>query len=349
MIVLIRADASASIGHGHVMRCLALAEAVRARGGEAIFLCRELPGHAFAAIQASGHELRVLDADSDVPAVDADATVRACADRCPADWVVVDHYGLDAGWAERVGGLAPRLLAIDDLANRPLACSLLLDVNWHEAPAARYAAQLVRHCVQLHGPRWALLRREFAAARAAGVERDGVLRRILVCFGGSDPADATGQVVEGLRGQVEGLQVDVVVGAGYRLLSRLKKRLAEVPGGGFSLAVAPADMAARMRAADLFIGSGGTMTWERACVGLPGITLPIADNQLELCARLDTEAEGIDLGPPSSASIARLPPMLAALRASPERLRSMSRAIAQRCDGRGATRVVEQLYALRAS
>ena len=41
-------------------------------------------------------------------------------------------------------------------------------------------------------------------------------------------------------------------------------------------------MAEIMSNADLAIGGGGSTTWERCCVGLPSIIVPIAQNQIEI-------------------------------------------------------------------
>ena len=102
-------------------------------------------------------------------------------------------------------------------------------------------------------------------------------------------------------------------------------------------------MAARMVAADLFVGAGGSMSWERACLGLPGITLPIADNQRELCSRIAAAGEGIDLGSADAQAIARLPGLLRDLIGDPSRVRMLGEGFARRCDGRGAARVAARL------
>lgn len=347
MRVVFRADASSVIGHGHVVRCLALADALAARGADCEFLCRMEGGAAADAIRSAGHVVRLLAPDDATQAADASATLAALAGWPTPDWLIVDHYRLDAQWASVLRPHVRRVLAIDDLADRPQACDVLLDQNWHAHPEDRYVGLLPPGSVTLFGPEFALLRPAFAQARRSQAGRDGTLRRLLICFGGGDAPDATRQVVGALAPLAGTLVFDVVVGAGYRPLATLRALCDTLPAATVSVDVS--DMAQRMLMADLFVGAGGSMTWERASLGLPGITLAIADNQRELSRRLAEAGEGVDLGMLSSDALARLPAAVRILAAAPERLREMGRSLARRCDGMGATRVADRLYGLRAS
>lgn len=347
MKVVFRADASPAIGHGHVMRCLALADALRVHGAQCIFVCRRGGDAAAAAVSAAGFALRVIVAsDGDLHA-DAAATSAALAGDSVTDWLVVDHYQLAAAWESALSAQVGAVMAIDDLADRPHACRLLLDQNWHDDPAARYAGLLPPGCDTLFGPAWALLRSEFAAARATRPARRDRPHRVLVCFGGGDAPNATGQVLQALAPLARRFELDVVVGAGNPHQHALRDLCHSLRGA--SLTIGAGDVARHMAAADLFIGAGGTMTWERACLGLPGITIAIADNQLALSRRLAAAGEGIDLGGLSPDALARLPAAVETLLADAEVLQKMSEALARRCDGLGAARVAERLYGLRAS
>jgi len=227
------------------------------------------------------------------------------------------------------------VLVIDDLADRALDGDLLLDPNWHDDPAARYAALWPAGAATVFGPRHALLRDEFSVQPLPA--RSGAVRRVLLSFGGSDPMDATGRCLQRLHAALPGLHYDVVLGAGAAQGAALQRAWAGVPG--VDVAVGASDMACRMARADLFIGAGGSMTWERACLGLPGITLPVADNQRALCARLADEGEGVDLGLVGDEALARLVPAVQALCADAPRLQAMGLALHRHCDGQGAGRV----------
>lgn len=338
---LVRADASATIGHGHVMRCLALAAALQPMGVDVALAMQPHPGDARAAVEAAGltaHGLPVAGAEAD----DARATAELLQRLGGVHLLVLDHYRLGRAWVQAVRPWAGTVLVIDDLADRPLDGDLLLDANWHDDPPARYAGLWPAGAATLFGPRHALLRAEFSARPPP--RRSGELRRVLLSFGGSDPMDATGRCLERLHAALPGLHVDVVMGAGAPQGAALQRRWAGVDG--VEVVVGASDMARRMARADLFIGAGGSMTWERACLGLPGITLPVADNQRPLCARLAAAGEGVDLAGVDDEALARLVPAVQHLGAHPSRLQAMGLALHRHCDGRGAGRVAQALLDL---
>ncbi len=345
MRVVFRADASAVIGHGHVMRCLALAEALKNLGAECVFISRTGGEAAAMAIGAAGVALRLIDVAPNDQRADVAATSAALGDR--PDWLIVDHYRLDAAWETAIADEVGAVMVIDDLADRPHHCQLLLDQNWHDNPVARYAGLVPAQCQMLFGPEWALLRPEFAAARSQLRPRRSEVVRILVCFGGADAPNATGQVLQAMGELGRRVELDVVVGAGNPHQAELRDLCAGLPQA--HLTVGARDIAQRMLAADLFIGAGGSMTWERACLGLPGITIAIADNQLALSRRLAEAGEGVDLGMLSGDALARLPAVLESMLADPAQGQGMGAALARRCDGLGASRVAQRLYGLRAS
>jgi UDP-2,4-diacetamido-2,4,6-trideoxy-beta-L-altropyranose hydrolase len=339
-IALFRADSSSTLGHGHVMRCLALAGELRRSGFEAAFLLRRLPGDAVPAIDAAGFAWHRLPDGARDEAADGQLCAEHLYGHGDADLLVLDHYQRGAEWVQHVRTHARCVLVIDDLADRPLAGDLLLDQNWHDAPEARYAARWPAGFETgrgLFGPQHALLRPEFATARAALAPRDGELRRIVIAFGGSDPLNATEACLAALHDALPALSFDVIVGAGSPHATGLLQRWAD--RGRVEITVAATDIARRFAAADLFVGAGGSMTWERACLGLPGITLPIAANQQPLCERLAAAGEGIDLAMYGAEALRRLLPAVQALATDPARLRAIGSALARRCDGGGAARV----------
>ena len=127
---------------------------------------------------------------------------------------MVDHYGLDESWEKGLRGHVDKIFAIDDLANTPHDCDVLLNQNLLENLDNAYQGLAPHHCRKLLGPRFALLRPEFRKTRETLRERDGIIRRILVFFGGVDPTGETEKALEALEmlGRPE-VAVDVVVGS----------------------------------------------------------------------------------------------------------------------------------------
>ena len=313
MTIAFRTDASLEIGTGHVMRCLTLARAAREAGAACRFVTRALPGHMGDRIADEGFDVTLLPAPGGAPpggppvhahwagvpwAEDAGET-RAALAPAPPGWLVVDHYAFDARWQRAACPAGTRLMVIDDLADRPHDGDLLLDQNLGHA-AADYDGLVPERCTRLIGPRYALLRPEFAEMRAAALARRARrqgLRRLLVTMGGVDRANATSVVLEALRGAPlpDDLRIIVVMGGQAPSLERVQALAAEMPRAT-EVVVNVADMAARMAQADLAIGAGGGTTWERCALGLPSIIVETADNQAGIAGALAGAGAGLAPG-----------------------------------------------------
>lgn len=324
--VAIRADASRDIGHGHVMRCLSLAHALRDRGAEISFHCRSLEGHAFPQIGQAGFACLPFADNESIPV---------------CDWLIVDNYELDAGWEGAMRRKAGGIFVIDDLANRHHDCDLLLDQNLNPAGPERYMRLLPPSCPQILGPHFALLRPEFAQERVKLLPRTGLIQRILVCFGGSDRDDATGRVLDLLTEAFPHIAVDVVVGSANPNVASLRRRCERHPQA--TLGIAVDDMARRMRRADLFVGAGGSISWERAAMGLPGITLNLAENQAPIAAELAARGAGVDMGSADDFLPLALQARITELIERPTRMQDMSLRLSAICDGGGARRVASRM------
>lgn len=282
MKVFVRADSSVEIGTGHIMRCLVLADSLRARGAEVAFGCRSLPGDACHLVESKGYRVHRLPLGKDASwQLDAEATVGALREGVGiADWVVVDHYRLDESWERRVRLQARNIMVIDDLANRRHDCDLLLDQNYYDDAKNRYHGLLPENCRRFFGPRYALLREEFHNARRVLRARDGTVGRVLVFFGGTDPTNETAKALEALAlMSVRSFAVDVVVGSGNPFRVAIQETCRVMEGVAYHCQVD--NMAQFMASADLALGAGGSTTWERCCLGLPAITVVTAANQSE--------------------------------------------------------------------
>jgi UDP-2,4-diacetamido-2,4,6-trideoxy-beta-L-altropyranose hydrolase len=356
MKVAIRADASAEIGSGHVMRCLCLAQALQARGAQVQFVSRGLPAHLAQAVAAAGHALAPLRIDATPPSAapqrawpspyqldDARASADALASFAP-DSIVVDHYGLDRVWETAARASGRRLMAIDDLG-RDHDCDILLDQTLHPQARSRYASRVPADALLLLGPRYALLRPEFREARAGSGVRGGPVRRVLVFMGGMDGDNATGLALDAIALLPEAaFALDVVIGASHPARAGIERFCAERPGA--TCHVQTPAMAALLAASDLAVGAGGGAQWERCCLGVPALALALAANQRMLLA--GAARAGLVCVPDSGATdAAMLATHLRALLDNAALRESMSAAGLAAVDGRGAERVAAALAATR--
>lgn len=324
--VLFRTDSSVVIGSGHVMRCLTLADELRESCGEIGFICRELPGNLIEYIERRGFQVfRLPLRRANVPwQADAEGTGEIILrNRLNPDWLVVDHYALDKQWESAMRPLAQRIMVIDDLADRGHDCDLLLDQNYYRYQETRYAGLVPGTACQLLGPKYALLRREFKAARRDLRRRDGFIRRILIFYGGSDPTNETAKALEAVKRLDRPIAFDVVVGVATPNRERIREICSGMINTNFYCQVE--NMAELMAEADLALGAGGAATWERCYLGLPSLVTIVAENQRETVEALAEDGVVCNLGWHRDVIVDQLVESIKALLEDPDSVREMTR------------------------
>ena len=323
MKIAFRVDASLEIGSGHLMRCLTLADALRAEGASCYFICREHPGNFLELVRQHRFGLIMLpvgptdfqpniDHGEALPVhapwlgcdwqTDAEQT-RSAIETLKLDWLVVDHYAIDARWEQAQEGVYQRLMVVDDLADRPHACDLLLDQTFGRTKEAYKPWGLV-HCTLLTGSKYALLRPEFTALRKYSLKRreQPKLKRLLITMGGVDQHNATGCVLNALKDcqLPKDCLITVVMGAQTPWFDNVSQQVAAMPWS-IDIKVNISGMAQLMADADLSIGAAGSTSWERCCLGLPSLMAVLADNQRGIAAALDNAGASRNMGAPQAA------------------------------------------------
>ncbi|MGB9903579.1 MAG: UDP-2,4-diacetamido-2,4,6-trideoxy-beta-L-altropyranose hydrolase [Desulfotomaculales bacterium] len=294
--VIFRVDSSETIGSGHLMRCLTLADKLRKKDVHVSFVCRQIRGNLCNFAEQKGYRVHRLTNSDAFWLSDAEKTIEIILKKeRKVDWLIVDHYGLDVRWEKKLRPFVNKIMVIDDLANRPHDCDVLLDQNHYENLENRYQGLVPEQCCKLLGPRYALLRPEFHAERKKIKERDGCVRRILIFFGGSDPTNETTKALEAVRLlKRPNLSVDVVVGKMNPFKKQIEQLCKTLPNAVFYCQTD--NMARLMAKADLALGAGGTSTWERCFLGLPSIILVLAENQLAVAEAVGKAGAAWNLG-----------------------------------------------------
>lgn len=367
--VCFRADASLSIGSGHVMRCLTLANELRERGAECRFICREHPGHLIDQIEARGFPVLRLPVFAEIhgrpqksgifprtahhewlgnsPEQDAEECARDLA-ASPVDWLIVDHYALEAAWERALRPYCRQLMAIDDLADRPHQCEVLLDQNLGRSPGD-YQPLLPAASRILTGPQYALLRPEFAAWRAASLARreqacadDDRRLQLLINLGGVDRANDSERILAALTPEMlpPAARITVILGASAPWREAVEHRSKNLHWP-CQVIVAANNMGELLSQADLAIGAAGSSTWERCCLGLPTLALILADNQRGIAAALAAHTGLACAGTDLAASLRQF---FLQLGSAGQRL-AHSRRVAELVDGQGCRRVADVLLA----
>lgn len=329
--ILLFADCGPTVGGGHVMRCLTLARSLAARGAACAFVAPPMVRGLMKTFGPRGIEAL------DTPEATVDQ-VRALADAFRPDWLVIDHYRLTRADESALRAPDRRLMVMDDLADRPRDCDLLLDPGYGRV-VEDYRGLLPNGAQVLAGPSYALVRPEFAAMREQALARrgEGPVRRVLVSLGLTDVGGVTGKVVQALLPVLGDRRLDVALGLGTPSLAALQTLI----DPRVALHVDAPDMASLMSEADLAIGAGGSSTWERACLGLPGVTVILADNQRDLAVRMQTDGLTVAVDGAVEDCEVRLRQAFGRLAQDADLRSAISGGLDELCDGLGAQRAAE--------
>jgi UDP-2,4-diacetamido-2,4,6-trideoxy-beta-L-altropyranose hydrolase len=335
--VVIRTDASATIGLGHAMRCVPLAEVLCGAGHHVVLASAAMPTaveQRYAAIGA-----RAVSLDVKIGTLgDADATAQVVRDT-KADWLVADGYAFNQAWQIVVRAAVPRLLMIDDEATRP-AWHADVIVNPNFGTTLDRYAKSAPQAVVLAGAPYALIRSEFIAWRSWPRPHPLLARNVLVTLGGADPGNHTAQLISVLQSAAD-LSVRVIVGATnpHRALLRTTIDDHAESAQRISLLDHVEDMPSQMAWADVAISAGGTTLWELAAMRLPALVVQLAENQRNgLNAYVGAGAARF-LGVAESLQNAQVYRMVTALCDDDTARLSMSRATGALIDGGGPQRV----------
>ncbi len=293
MNIIFRVDSSYLIGNGHVTRCLTLAEKLKSKKCNIMFISRDHPGNASKLIidknfkvillkrpilknkeicRNNYTELLGVSQNSDV-----DETANHIREFC-ADWIIIDHYSLDILWEKKIRKYSKNILVIDDMANRKHDCDILLDQNWFVDMEGRYRDLIKsKNCKKLYGPKYALLKDEFQNYRAK-IKKNKFVERIFIFFGGADIDNVTEKIINIFNLQpFKNFILDVVIGINNPYKTKIKTLCDKRKRTNLYINVK--DIASIMSKADFAIGAGGVNTWERMCLRLMSAAVSTSENQ----------------------------------------------------------------------
>jgi UDP-2,4-diacetamido-2,4,6-trideoxy-beta-L-altropyranose hydrolase len=262
-----RLDANATIGTGHLMRCMTIANELDQELYRCYFICRELTQTLQELIAEKGYKIHIENNENNMLKV---------IENLKPDYLTIDHYGLDSNFERRARIFSKCIVVIDDMADRSHFCDFLLD----QSPLRTkddYKPWVNPECQLLLGSKYVLIRPEFRQVRKSSISS---WRKGLISFGGSDTDNITLKILKVLDGEVKmrNFQWTVVAGSANRNWRSLQE-FATCTQMEITLIKQTDQIAALMSNHDFAIGAAGSMAWERACVGLPSLTIPIESNQ----------------------------------------------------------------------
>lgn len=305
MNVVIRVDSSSSMGSGHLMRCLTLAEElVIEKKATVTFICRDLPGNLSKCVTNRGYSLYVLPYDQakqvellqlseqkqwlgTTVEVDRAESLKFLGGFDCVDLLVVDHYALDASWERPMRSYAKKIMVIDDLADRKHDCDVILDHNFYVGMYSRYDHLVPKHCQKYLGPSFALILRKFDQIKQhrKNTYTKSTFAKAMVYIGGADAKSITLKIINNINNLEAMNSVEVIIGASncdkdsIEAMCRNNDRLICHHSSDYYYTL--------LSSCDFCIGAGGVSQLERLYINLPSVVCVAAENQRAVVESLD--------------------------------------------------------------
>lgn len=272
-----RWDAGKEIGNGHFMRCTVLSSALLNRGHAITVLHRKIPKHLLSLLSDLNISTKCIAINSDGLSELSDINQRK-----KIDWLVIDHYGIEAKWETEARKFASRIMVVDDQANRQHNCDLLLDQNVPNKFQTSYAALIPQHCVQALG--WSYL-----LARPSFYKRDKSLRSgTLVFLGGGDHSEALSLLLAYLLKKTEFHPLRVLVSSEYLPLEHWQTIVGNCGNVDRDLI----DPTSLYQSSALAVVRCGFVSYELALLGIPAINIHATSIQKEVALQLEYHGFG---------------------------------------------------------
>lgn len=330
--LLLRVDAGQAIGHGHVMRCRALAQAWIDAGGSVQVLTTSMPAAVRQQLEGDGV---AIESASERDELDR---LRTLAGTCGV--VVIDGYQLGEPHRRAARSAGAICAVVDDAGGAlPEGADVVLNQNVYATDALYpQAGENVRI---LAGPRYALLRREFWSFRDWQRPAEPDRLRALVTMGGSDPLGLSPLAARALVALADRCTLSFVLGASASIDSLRAGISNSLPSAHILTAVD--DMAGVMAATDIALTAAGSTCLELAFMQIPMLMIAAADNQRPVARGFDERGAGMSLGDADQLDPAAIAEQLGRLvddRTLRDRMRSRGRSLVP---GDGASAVAKIL------
>ena len=360
---VIRADASKEIGIGHVMRCLALAEWLYSKNVRALLLTK----HSNELVESKISHLNgkiIYLAKSSSPSTDVymhskwlkgseNEDAKLCIAAIEKEikkvgnsplFILADHYALAAPWEKQLSQYA-KILVVDDLSDRPHACTWLVDQTFGKTEVD-YLTLVPDDAQLLIGPQYALIRKEFTEAPASfqrSLPKADI--KVLLSLGGVDKNNVTSRLLSFFENSrniyKKKIVITVVTSNSNPNLEDLKVTISHMQR--ISLLIDVNNMAELMANHDVCIGAAGSTSWERCVMSLPTLSIVLAENQKTISKNLAEAGAILDLGLVADITKAHFFELFNSLINNIELYNSISKKSKTLCDGLGCQRIIEEV------
>lgn len=343
-VIGIRADANETVATGHIMRCITIAEQIKKRGGQVVFITAD--GQAEDMLSQAGMEHVCLHTrwdrmEEELP------VLQKVIELAGIRTLLVDSYQATPAYFERLRPLV-KLAYIDDCFEQVFPVDELINYNAYHTRFP-YEDTYGGKTKLLLGTDYVPLREEFGVTQIRDVQEEDKDFSVLLSSGGGDAQNAVFGILQRALQTEELKEVTfhVVVGT-YHPQGDAMEAFAK-DHENVKVYRPCADMAGLMADCDAAVSAAGTMLFELSAMQVPTVFFQSADNQ-----RYDREffeAEGRmlfagDIGQDREACMEKVCEGLKKLVADAALRERMKEKLAQVTDGKGAERTAEEIMKL---
>ena len=346
MKIIFRVDSSLKKGSGHLIRCLTLAKELKKKNIDIKFLCREEEGNLIDLVKSSFNvdTLKSINFNEGVSIYEKELydieNVTELLKNEKPNLTIIDNYNCNIEWEKTIAPFSSKIMVIDDFLDREHYCDIFLNQNILENDNIINISK--KNTTLLLGPDFALMDPIYASHRNLNKKRNKNISKIFIYFGGSDLYGLSYLTLKALTDKIfNEIEVDLVINENTAKLEKIYSISKFRPKTNIYNRLP--HLANLMMKADLSLGSGGSTTWERLCLGLKSIVITSAENQVYFAKKLNSigvinllgDAKEVDENIIKSAIIDEI---------DKYELNNKSIAAMNICDGNGLSRVVNELY-----
>lgn len=275
----IRTDANEIIATGHMMRCLAIADEIKAKGEEVTFLTADEKGQKLA--EEKGYPVICLNSKWSEMESEL-GTLLGLVDKRSIQKILVDSYQATERYLAALQEHTS-VIYMDDLDAFAYPCDRIINYEIY-AKQCSYAKE-TRDKQHLLGPKYIPLRKQFRNMPQKEIRQE--INQLLVLSGGSDTYHFTRDFLKTYLacGQMKGFTVTIICGRyheDYQELARMTDGRSDI-----ILKRSVSDIERYMQRADIAVSAGGTTLYELCACGTPTFSYVLADNQKKNAAVFD--------------------------------------------------------------
>ncbi len=335
----IRADANPEIGSGHVMRCIAIANALRRKGIETTFITADRSFEEL--IRRHGYQIKCLNTNWKC-LEDEISSIKKLIFNEQIDKLLIDSYFISKEYLKQMGNIT-KTIYIDDINKFVYPVDILINYNIYANIVIKKEDYAQTNTKLLLGSDYAPLREEFRDHTSVLKEK---VSDILITTGGSDTYNVAGELMRFLKEkqQYDDLTLHLVVGSFNKNKSLLEKMAGKYPNVVLHTNVTK--MSRLIMECDIAISAGGSTLYELCACAVPAISFSCADNQLDGVKEFHKQNiiyYAGDVRSDISSCLCKVEERLGELISSYELRQNLSRRMYSLVDGQGADRIADQL------